>query len=164
MAAAVSAASTWRLLPGPAGSSGKLALVGVSPPDAVGLGTGAGACAAGPIKATGFTETDGVIAATGALLAGALWRPTESAPNAVSPKRISTAQPLIPAFKRSPAERASCAVGPLHALILYLAAQLADCVICGASFRQCRAVSISALVAPWLRAHASAAEAVYLAT
>jgi len=61
MAAAVSAASTWRLLPGPAGSSGKLALVGVSPPDAVGLGTGAGACAAGPIKATGFTETDGEV-------------------------------------------------------------------------------------------------------
>jgi hypothetical protein len=72
MAAAVSAASTWRLLPGPAGLSGKLALGGVSPPNAVGLGTGAGAYAAGPLNDTGFANADGeVIAATGALLAGA---------------------------------------------------------------------------------------------
>jgi hypothetical protein len=48
------------------------------PLDELGIGTGAGACAAGLLKATGFAKTDGeVITATGTLLAGALWRPTE---------------------------------------------------------------------------------------
>jgi hypothetical protein len=78
IAAAVTAASTLRLVSGAAGLPGKLALGGVSPADELGLGTGAGACAAGPIRATGCANADGeVMAAMGALLAGALWRPTE---------------------------------------------------------------------------------------
>jgi hypothetical protein len=79
IAAAVSAASISRLVSGLAGLSGKLALVeDTGPVDDAGLGTGAGACTAGPIKATGWANADGeVIAATGALLAGAFWRPTE---------------------------------------------------------------------------------------
>jgi hypothetical protein len=73
MAAAVSAASTSRLVSGPL--SGKLALVDEPGPlDEAELGTGAGACAAGRIKATGCAN---VMAGTGALLTGALWRPTE---------------------------------------------------------------------------------------
>jgi hypothetical protein len=55
-----------------------MALGGVSAAIELGVGAGAGACTAGPIKATGFTETDGkVIAATGALLTGAFWLPAE---------------------------------------------------------------------------------------
>jgi hypothetical protein len=79
MAAAVSAASTLRLVSGPAALSGRLVLVeDPGPLDELGIGTGAGACAAGLLKATGFAKTDGeVITATGTLLAGALWRPTE---------------------------------------------------------------------------------------
>ena len=79
MAAAVSAASTLRLVSGPVGLSGKLALVEASAPlDEAERGTGAGACVAGPIKATGCAKADGdVMAGTGALLTGALWRPTE---------------------------------------------------------------------------------------
>jgi hypothetical protein len=55
--------------------------------------------------------------------------------------------------------------GVLH--VQYLAEVTAPTtgpVCAGASLRQCRAASISACVAPLLRAHASAAEAVYLAT
>jgi hypothetical protein len=76
MAAAVSAVSTLRLVSGAAGLSGNPALVeGVGPLEA--FGAGAGACAVGPIKATGCTNVDGdVMAGTGALLAGTLWRPT----------------------------------------------------------------------------------------
>ena len=61
------------------GLSGNPALVeGVGPPEALGTGAGVDGCAAGPIKATGFTKADGEgVAATGALLTGALWRPTE---------------------------------------------------------------------------------------
>jgi len=43
--------------------------------------------------------------------------------------------------------------------------QRAGCTFwAGAPFRQCRAVSISASVAPWLLAHISAADAEYFAT
>jgi hypothetical protein len=79
MAAAVRAASTLRLVSGPAGLSGRLTLVGdTGQLDEVGLGTGAGACAAGPLNATGFANADGdVMAVTGTLLTGAFWRPTE---------------------------------------------------------------------------------------
>jgi hypothetical protein len=71
---------TLRLVSGLAGLSGKLALMEDTgrPLDELGVGTGVAACTAGPIEATGFTETDGeVIAAMGALLTGASWRPTE---------------------------------------------------------------------------------------
>jgi hypothetical protein len=79
MAAAVSAVSALRLASGPAGLSGELALVeGVGPLEVLGAGAGVGGCTAGPIKATGCASADGdVMAGTGALLAGALWRPTE---------------------------------------------------------------------------------------
>jgi hypothetical protein len=79
MAAMVSAASTLRLVSPPAGLSGKLALVeDTGPLDEVGIGTGAGACAGGPLKATGCAKPDGeVTTAIGALLTGAFWRPTE---------------------------------------------------------------------------------------
>jgi hypothetical protein len=51
---------------------------GVRPLEAFRAGTGARACAAGPTKATGCANADGdVMAGTGALLTGALWRPTE---------------------------------------------------------------------------------------
>lgn len=60
MAAMVSAASTLRLVSPPAGLSGKLALVeDTGPLDEVGIGTGAGACAGGPLKATGCAKPDG---------------------------------------------------------------------------------------------------------
>jgi hypothetical protein len=79
MAAAVSAVSTLRLGSGAAGLSGNPALVeGVGPLGAFGLGTSAGACADGPIKAAGCANADGdLMAGTGALLTGALSRPTE---------------------------------------------------------------------------------------
>jgi hypothetical protein len=79
IAATVSAPSILRLMSGAAGLSGNSALVeGVGPLEAFGAGAGAGACAAGPIKATGCANADGdLMAATGALLTGALWRPTE---------------------------------------------------------------------------------------
>ena len=79
MAAAVRTVSTLRLASGAAGLSGNPALVeGVAPLEALAAGAGAGACAAGPIKATGCAKADGdVMAGTGALLTGALWRPTE---------------------------------------------------------------------------------------
>jgi hypothetical protein len=61
------------------GLSGNSALVeGVGPLEALGVEAGVDACAAGPIKATGCANPDGeVIAGTGELLTGALWRPTE---------------------------------------------------------------------------------------
>ena len=65
---------------GPAGLSGNPALVeGVAPLEALAAGAGAGACAAGPVKATGCANADGelMMTGTGALLTGALWRPTE---------------------------------------------------------------------------------------
>jgi hypothetical protein len=76
MAATVSAASTLRLLSCRTGLSGKSALTeGVG---LLGVGTGAGAWAVGPLKATGFANADGdVMAATGALLTGAFWLPTK---------------------------------------------------------------------------------------
>jgi hypothetical protein len=79
MAAAVRTVSTLRLVSAPVGLSGKLALVKASAPlDEAERGTAAGACAAGPIKATGCANADGdVMAGTGALLTGALWWPTE---------------------------------------------------------------------------------------
>ena len=47
----------------------------------------------------------------------------------------------------------------------YCAVQGAACAVRdGGLLRQCRAASISASVAPWLRAHISAADAEYLAT
>jgi hypothetical protein len=71
IAAEASPPSTLRLVSGAAGLLGNPALV-------LGAGTGAGACAAGPLNATGCANGDGeVIAATGALLRGALWRPNE---------------------------------------------------------------------------------------
>jgi hypothetical protein len=79
MAAAVSAASTLRLVAGLTDWSGTSTL-------AEGVGaliredaTGAGAWAIGPLKATGCANADGelMIAWTGTLLTGALWRPTE---------------------------------------------------------------------------------------
>jgi hypothetical protein len=77
IAAAVIPTSTLRLASGAAGLSGNPALVeGVGPLET--LGAGVDACAAGPIKATGCANADGdVMAGTGALLTGALWRPTE---------------------------------------------------------------------------------------
>jgi hypothetical protein len=81
MAAAVRTVSTLRLVSGAAGLSGNPALVeGVGLLEALALGAGAGvdACAGWPIKATGCANADGdVMAGTGALLTGALWRPTE---------------------------------------------------------------------------------------
>ena len=59
MAAAGSPASTLRLVSGPAGWSGKLALVG-GPLDELGIvGAGVDGCAAGPLKATGCANADG---------------------------------------------------------------------------------------------------------
>ena len=55
-----------------------------------------------------------MMAGTGALLTGALWRPTEQAPNAVSPKRMSIALPRISSFNRKPEDRASCADASAH--------------------------------------------------
>jgi hypothetical protein len=79
MAAAVSATSTLRLFSGPTGLSGKLALAGgVALLEGLGEGIAAGDCPAGPPKTTGLAKTGGeVITATGRLLAGGLWRPTE---------------------------------------------------------------------------------------
>jgi hypothetical protein len=70
MTAAVSTVSTLRLVSVPrAGLSVTLALTGLNPADGPGMGTGAGACAAGPLKATGCViPPDEAIAATGALL------------------------------------------------------------------------------------------------
>jgi hypothetical protein len=79
MAAAVSAASILRLVAGLTDLSGTSTL-------AEGVGglvgregaTGAGACAAWLLNATGCANADGeVMAGTGTLLTGALWRPTE---------------------------------------------------------------------------------------
>ena len=64
----------------PAGLSGKLTLVEwIELADGAEGGTRAGSCVAAPTKATGCATTgDGADAAvTGALLTGALWRPTE---------------------------------------------------------------------------------------
>jgi hypothetical protein len=79
MAAAVRTVSTLRLVSGAADLSGSPALVeGVAPLEALGAGAGAGACAAGRTKATDCANADGdLMAGTGALLTGALWRPTE---------------------------------------------------------------------------------------
>jgi hypothetical protein len=78
MAAAVSGVSTLRLVSGQAGVSGIPALAeGVGPLEAFGAGAGADGRAAGPIKATGCANADGeVMAGIGALVTGALWRPT----------------------------------------------------------------------------------------
>jgi hypothetical protein len=74
MAAAVRTVPTLPLLSGAAGLSDNAALVdGDGPPEELEVGSGAGACAAGPIKATVCANADG----TGALLTGALWRPIE---------------------------------------------------------------------------------------
>jgi hypothetical protein len=79
MAAAVSAASTLRLVAGLTDLSATSTL-------AEGVGglvgredvAGAGACNAGLLNATGCANADGeVMAGTGTLLTGALWRPTE---------------------------------------------------------------------------------------
>jgi hypothetical protein len=60
MAAAASTVSTLRLVSGPVDLSDKLALVEEPGPlDEAEPGTGAGACAAGPIKATGCANADG---------------------------------------------------------------------------------------------------------
>ena len=87
MAAAVRTVSTLRLASGAAVLSGKMALVEASAPlDEAERGTGAGACAAGPIKATGCVKADGdVMAGTGALLTGALWRPYRVGPKCRQP-------------------------------------------------------------------------------
>jgi hypothetical protein len=80
VAAAVSAVSALRLVSRPEGLSGKLALGGVSAAaDELGFGIAADGCAAGPTKATGCANAVGelMMAGTGALLTGALWRPTE---------------------------------------------------------------------------------------
>jgi hypothetical protein len=80
MVAAVSATSTLRVLSGPVGLSGRLALVdGVGLLEGLGVGIAAGDRATGPLKATGFAKPDaeGVVTATGTLLAGTFWRPTE---------------------------------------------------------------------------------------
>ena len=66
---------------GAAGLSGKLTMVErIEPADGAEVEAArAGSCVTGPTKATGATATDGwaETAATGALLMGALWRPTE---------------------------------------------------------------------------------------
>jgi hypothetical protein len=51
----------------------------VGPLEALETGAGVDGCAAGPLKATGCANAEGEVttAATGALLTGALWRPTE---------------------------------------------------------------------------------------
>jgi hypothetical protein len=79
MAAAVSAASTLRLLSSRTGLSGKSALVeGVGLLEELRIGSAAGICTPGLAKATGFANTDGEdVTATGALLTGTFWRPTE---------------------------------------------------------------------------------------
>jgi hypothetical protein len=89
IAATVSAPSTLRLVsvpvgllsgPAEAGLSSKLALAGgFGVLEELGVGADVGTGAAGPTKATGCATTgDGAEAAvTGALLTGALWRPTE---------------------------------------------------------------------------------------
>jgi hypothetical protein len=76
---AVSAVSTLRLVSGAAGLSGNPDLVeGVGRLEALGAGAGVDGCAAAPTKATGCANADGdVMAGTGAVLTGALWRPTE---------------------------------------------------------------------------------------
>jgi len=78
MTAAVRTVSTLRLVSGAAAFS-ELALgAGAGPLGALGSGAGVDGCAAGLLKATGCANVDGdVIAGTGALLTGALWRPTE---------------------------------------------------------------------------------------
>jgi hypothetical protein len=84
MAAAVSAVSTLRSVSGAAGLSANAALVeGVGPPEAF------WAVVNDPLKATGCANADGK------KLTGALWRPTEQAPNAINPKRTNTALTLI---------------------------------------------------------------------
>jgi hypothetical protein len=79
MAAAVRTVSALRLVARAAGLSGNPALVdGTCALDELGVETGAGGCAAGPINATGCASADGdVMTGTGALLTGAFWRPTE---------------------------------------------------------------------------------------
>jgi hypothetical protein len=80
MAAAVSAASTLRLVAGLTELSGTSTLaVGVGGLEGRRGATGAGACPAGLLNATGRANADGelMIAWTGTLLTGALWRPTE---------------------------------------------------------------------------------------
>src|SRR5258707_11475998 len=104
MAAAVSAASTLRLLSCRTDLSGRSALAaGVG---LLGGGTGAGAWIVGPLKATGFANTDSEdVTETGA--SGTFWRPTESGTTAVIPKITSTVPPLIPVLNRKPGKRAS---------------------------------------------------------
>ena len=80
MAAAVRTVSTLRLGSGAAGLLGNPTLVeGVGPLGALGTGAGVDGCAAGLLKATDCANADGevIMAETGALLTGALWRPTE---------------------------------------------------------------------------------------
>jgi hypothetical protein len=78
-AAAVRTVSTLRLVSGAAAFS-ELALgAGAGPLGALGTGAGVDGCAAGLLKATDCANADGeaIMAETGALLTGALWRPTE---------------------------------------------------------------------------------------
>jgi len=80
MAAAVSAASTLRLVAGLTDLSGTSTLAeGVGALIGREDATGAGAWAIGPLKATGCANADGelMIAWTGTLVTAALWRPTE---------------------------------------------------------------------------------------
>jgi hypothetical protein len=80
MAATVSAASTLRLVAGLTDLSGTSTLAeGVEALIGRDGVTGAGGCAAGLLKAKGCANAEGelMIAWTGALLTGALWRPTE---------------------------------------------------------------------------------------
>jgi hypothetical protein len=79
MAAAVRTVSTLRLVSGAAAFS-ELALgAGAGPLGALGTAAGVDGCAAGLLKATDCANADGevIMAETGALLTGALWRPTE---------------------------------------------------------------------------------------
>jgi hypothetical protein len=80
MAAAVSAASTLRLVVGLTELSGTSTLAeGVGGLEGREGASGAGVWTVGPLKATGCANADGelMIAWTGTLVTGALWRPTE---------------------------------------------------------------------------------------
>ena len=76
MAAAVSTASTLRLLSEGTGASGRLALADGG--RLLGVGTDAAACAAGLLVGTGFAKPGGeLMTPTGTRLTGVGWRPTE---------------------------------------------------------------------------------------
>ena len=78
MAAAVSAASTLRLVVGVTELSGTSTLAeGVGGLEGREGATGAVACAIGLLNATGCTNADGELMVGTGTLTGALWRPTE---------------------------------------------------------------------------------------